>query len=98
LGALEIAARYTSVNLNDPDLSTAVLGTTYKVGGSTTTAGYGGTGQTSYGVGLNWYPNTNLRFMLDYEHVNVSGQQAFGPANNRNTTIDWIAGRTQIIF
>jgi phosphate-selective porin OprO and OprP len=98
LGALEIAARYTSVNLNDPDLSTAVLGTTYKVGGSTTTTGYGGTGQTSYGVGLNWYPNTNLKFMLDYEHVNVSGQQAFGPANNRNTTIDWIAGRTQIIF
>lgn len=97
-GALEIAARYSTIDLNDPSLNTGVLGPNYKVAGSTTTAGYGGSGQTAYGVGVNWYPNTNMKFMLDYEHVEVSGQQALGYINSRAATIDWIAGRTQIVF
>lgn len=98
-GALEIAGRYSVVDLNDPNLNTAVLGRAYTIPGSLTkTPGYGGSSQTSYGVGLNWYPNGNLKFMLDYEHVVVDGQQAVGYLNSRGATIDWIAGRTQIVF
>jgi phosphate-selective porin OprO/OprP len=59
-GAFELAARYTIINLNSPYLTTATLGPAYSApgvfsGGTTT---YGGGKETSYGVGLNWYPNT----------------------------------------
>ncbi len=97
-GALEVAGRFSTVNLNDPNLNTGVLGPNYTVPGSTSKTGYGGSAQTSYGAGLNWYPNLNMKFMLDYEHVIVDNQQLLGPANSRGATIDWIAGRTQIIF
>ena len=55
--------------------------------------------QTSYGVGLNWYPNLNMKFMLDYEHVIVDNPQAYGLVTNyRGATIDWIAARSQLVF
>lgn len=99
-GALEVAGRFSVVNLNSPYLTTAKLGPAYAApgvftGGTTT---YGGGEQTAYGVGLNWYPNLNMRFMLDYEHVVVDNPQVFGGSNYRGAVIDWIAGRTQIIF
>jgi phosphate-selective porin OprO/OprP len=99
-GALEVAGRYSIINLNNPNLTTAKLGPAYTApgvftGGTTT---YGGGEQTSYGVGLNWYPNLNMKFMLDYEHVVIDNPQVYGGANYRGATIDWIAGRTQIIF
>ncbi len=99
-GALEFAGRFSTVNLNDPNLTTAVLGAAYTIPGSTVkTPGYGGSEQTSYGAGLNWYPNLNMKFMLDYEHVVVDNPEYFGGPNTwRGATIDWIAGRTQIIF
>jgi phosphate-selective porin OprO/OprP len=66
LGAFELAVRYSTVNLNDhftpgvapPPGSNAV----------------GGGNQTVYGIGLNWYPNANIRFMFDYLHANISKQ------------------------
>ena len=99
-GALEFAARYTIINLNSPYLTTATLGPAYSApgvftGGTTT---YGGGKETSYGVGLNWYPNNNMKFMLDYEHVVVDNPQFFNGANYRGATIDWIAARSQIVF
>ncbi len=98
-GALEIAGRYSTVDLNDPNLSTAALGGAYKVPGTNgSTSGYGGSSQTSYGAGVNWYPNLNMRFMLDYEHVIVDNPAYYGGPNTRGATIDWIAGRTQIVF
>jgi len=36
--------------------------------------------------------------MLDYEHAVVDNPQVFGGPNCRGATIDWIAGRTQLIF
>jgi hypothetical protein len=45
-----------------------------------------------------WYPNLNMKFMPDYEHVVVDNPQVFGGPNYRGATIDWIAGRTQLIF
>jgi phosphate-selective porin OprO and OprP len=99
-GALEFAGRYTVINLNSPYLTTAVLGPAYSApgvftGGTTT---YGGGKETSYGVGLNWYPNLNMKFMLDYEHVVVDNPQFFGGANYRGATIDWVGARTQFVF
>ena len=99
-GALELAARYSVVNLNSPYLTTATLGSAYSTpgvftGGTTT---YGGGEQTSYGIGLNWYPNLNMKFMLDYEHVVIDNPQVFGAPNYRGATIDWIATRSQLVF
>jgi phosphate-selective porin OprO and OprP len=99
-GALEFAGRFTFVDLNSPYLTTATLGPAFSApgvftGGTTT---YGGGNQTAYGVGLNWYPNYNMKFMLDYEHVVVDNPQFFGGPNYRGATIDWIAARSQIVF
>jgi phosphate-selective porin OprO/OprP len=99
-GALEFATRFTAINLNSPFLTTATLGPAYSApgvftGGTTT---YGGGKETSYGVGLNWYPNLNMKFMLDYEHVIVDNPQFFGGPNYRGATVDWIAARSQIVF
>jgi phosphate-selective porin OprO/OprP len=99
-GALELAARYTIINLSSPYLTTATLGPAYSApgvftGGTTT---YGGGKETTYGVGLNWYPNNNMKFMIDYEHVVVDNPQFFGGPNYRGATIDWIAARSQIFF
>ena len=99
-GALELAARYTIIDLNSPYLTTATLGPAYSApgvftGGTTT---YGGGKETSYGVGLNWYPNNNVKFMLDYEHLVINNPQFFNGANYRGASIDWIAARSQIVF
>jgi phosphate-selective porin OprO/OprP len=88
------------VGPNSPCLTTAVFGPTYTAPGVATggTSMYGGGEQTSYGIGLNWYPNLNMKFMLDYEHIVVDNPQVFGGPNYRGATIDWIAGRTQLVF
>ncbi|MGB6237441.1 MAG: porin, partial [Bradyrhizobium sp.] len=62
------------------------------------TTNYGGGKETSYGIGLNWYPNLNMKFMLDYEHVVIDNPQFFGGPNYRGATVDWIAARTQLVF
>ena len=46
MGALELAARYSTLDLNEADIT----------GGE----------QSNITIGLNWYPNTNLRMMLNY--------------------------------
>ena len=99
-GALELATRFTFVDLNSPYLTTATLGPAFSAPGVFTggTTSYGGGKQTSYGIGLNWYPNYNMKFILDYEHVVVDNPQFFGGPNYRGATIDWIAARSQIVF
>jgi len=62
-GAIELAARFSTITLNDhftpgvapPPGSNAV----------------GGGTQTIYAAGLNWYPNVNVRFMLDFLHGKI---------------------------
>jgi phosphate-selective porin OprO/OprP len=99
-GALEFATRVTIINLNSPYLTTAALGPAYSAPGVFTggTNTYGGGKETSYGIGLNWYPNLNMKFMLDYEHVVVDNPQFFGGPNYRGATIDWVGARTQLVF
>jgi phosphate-selective porin OprO/OprP len=99
-GALEIAGRFSVVNLNNSNLTTAKLGPAYSAPGVLTggTTTYGGGEQTSCGIGLNWYPNVNMKFMLDYEHVVINNPQFYGGPNYRGATIDWIAARSQFVF
>lgn len=90
-GAVEVAGRFSVVDLNSGGLQQLVKA------GSGYTA-YTGSEQTSYGVGINWYPNTNMRFMLDYEHVIVSNPSTYGGPSVTGATIDWIASRVQFAF
>lgn len=61
-GAFELVGRYSHLNLNDK--------VTRGIAQSVTGGVFGGE-QNIYAVGLNWYPNDFLRFMLDYDIVNV---------------------------
>jgi phosphate-selective porin OprO/OprP len=68
-GAWEIAARYSDLDLNyhDPGLGKASLVETVR----------GGEQKVAV-IGLNWYLNSDIRFMLDYSQVDVSRYNAAG--------------------
>lgn len=73
-GAWELVGRYSFANLNDKDVPGRSVAST---------GGVRGGEQTTYTVGLNWYPNNNVRFMLDYvngdvERVNAAGTAQIG--------------------
>jgi phosphate-selective porin OprO/OprP len=61
-GAFELAARYSTVDLNDNFIPRPPPGSNSVGGGQ----------QTVYAVGLNWYPNANMRFMFDYLHGKIN--------------------------
>ncbi len=69
-GAFELAGRFSTINLND-DFQSGVA----PPKGSNAV---GGGRQNIYQVGLNWYPNANMRFMLDYLHGTID--KAFSTA------------------
>lgn len=78
-GAWEVVARYSNMNLE------FMPG---QVGGVA-----GGT-QNIWSLGLNWYPNQTVRFLLDYNNIRVS--HANVPANDISANA--IALRSQIAF
>jgi len=82
-GAWEIAGRISTMNLNDQ------LGTTNGVAGGQ---------QTIYSAGLNWYVNSNIRFMFDYLHGDVAKQVSPTNSGNAGTRFDAFAMRTQVAF
>lgn len=93
-GALEIAARYSEINLNDQ----------FTPGSAPhLTGGINGGDQKGIDFGLNWYPNLNVRFMFDYIHTDVgklykpttNGTASASPAGAR---IDALALRSQFLF
>ena len=67
IGAFELAGRYSYVDLNDDFQSGKSAASTNGVAG-----GF----QQVYTAGLNWYPNRNIRFMLNYLHADISKAQA----------------------
>lgn len=69
LGAIELAARYSTVDLNDGDNAATCTGTGL-VAAATSTCVRGGE-QDIVTLGVNWYPNRNVRFMLNYQFVDV---------------------------
>lgn len=53
--------------------------------------------QTIYTIGINWYPNNNMRFMLDYLHGDLNKTQASAPTNVGGT-MNAVAMRMQFAF
>ena len=68
-GAWELAYRYSYVNLNDKDVGGVPIATS---------GGVRGGEQKIHTVGVNWYVNNNVRFMLNYLHVDVDRLNAAG--------------------
>ncbi len=61
LGAWELAARYSDIDLNDDPLSAA---------------GVAGGKQDVWTIGLNWYVTSGIRFALNYDNIRVSHPNA----------------------
>jgi phosphate-selective porin OprO/OprP len=68
-GAWELAGRYSVLDLND---NAGVAGAATPLGGVR------GGQQKIWTAGLNWYPNAAVRFVLDYQHTDVSRLDAGG--------------------
>lgn len=93
-GALELAARFSAIDLNDH----FTAGTAPHL-----TGGVNGGDQKGYDFGINWYPNVNLKFMLDYIHTDVAylfkpvttGKAPTAPAGAH---VNAIAGRLQFAY
>src|SRR5205823_5035008 len=73
-GALELAARYSRMNLNfDEGLE----------GAAATPGAVRGGDQQVWTFGVNWYPNPSIKVMLDYLLIDVSRLNPAGPANTQ---------------
>jgi phosphate-selective porin OprO/OprP len=68
-GAWEIAGRYSDLDLNFNPGAFGVV---------TPLDGIRGGEQRIWTAGLNWYPNNALRFVLDYQHTDVSRLSSTG--------------------
>ncbi len=79
-GAWEVAARYSYASLNDFDATAIIRGGV----------------QRNTTLGLNWYPNQNMRFMFNWIHGEVERFNAGGV--NLGAQYDVFATRMQIAF
>jgi len=86
-GAFELAARYSTVNLNWHD---GVRGA------ATPTGGVRGGEQKIASAGINWYLNPSMRLMLDYQNVKIERLNAAGA--NIGQTYNAVAARAQFNF
>ena len=69
-GAWEIAARYSDLNLND---NPGILGHVVPVGGIR------GGDQGIFTAALNWYPNSVLKFSLQWQDAQIAGLVRYQP-------------------
>lgn len=105
LGVIELAARYSSVDLNDGTSGGATCTGTGLVPAATSTCVRGGE-QDIVTLGVNWYPNRNVRFMLNYQFVDVDRKAypnnpvgvAGGPNAQIGQDYNAVALRTQYSF
>jgi len=86
-GAWEIAARYSVLDLND---HAGVFGRPAPAGGIR------GGEQKITTVGLNWYPNSVVRFLLDYQWADVKRLNAAGADIGED--VNMLSFRTQYAF
>lgn len=86
-GAWELGARYSELDLNDHE---GVIGRATPVGGIR------GGEQKITTVGLNWYPNSVVRFLLDYQWVDVDRLNAAGAGIGEN--VKQLSFRSQVAF
>ena len=71
-GAFELAGRYSYLDL---DYRAGLAGTANPIGGVR------GGRQKIVTLGLNWYLNSNVKLLFDYQHVNVDRLNPAGPGN-----------------
>jgi phosphate-selective porin OprO/OprP len=90
-GAWELGARVSYVNLNDNFTAGLPL-----AGQPSAVAGGS---QTSYTLGLNWYVNSNIRFMLNYVHAEIDKNSLTAPVGGAvGAKVDAIALRSQVAW
>src|SRR6185436_4409393 len=78
-GAWELAARYSALDLNDNETSPLSVITAWTGATTRTYTFYNtvrGGEQKAFTLGLNWYPNDNLRFALDYQLIEIDRLQS----------------------
>ncbi len=85
IGAWELAARYSVLDLND---NAGAAGFHTPVGGMR------GGEQKIWTAGVNWYPNNAIRFVLDYQHTDVSRLNAAG--GDIGAKLDAVSLRAQL--
>jgi phosphate-selective porin OprO/OprP len=81
-GAWELAARYSSIDLDYLPFATPANG------------GITGGKQDTWALGVNWYPNNAIKFQFNYENLQVNHVNA--PANDISANV--VALRSQISF
>ncbi len=86
-GAWELAARYSELDLNDRD---------GVAGAATPAGGIRGGEQKISTLGLNWYPNNVVRFLLDYQWDRVTRLSAAGASIGEDVNV--ISFRSQFAF
>jgi phosphate-selective porin OprO/OprP len=86
-GAWEIAARYSVLDLND---NAGVLGS------ATPAGGIRGGEQKITTLGLNWYPHSVFRFLLDYQWINVDRLNSAGAQIGQDANV--VSLRTQFSY
>ena len=94
-GAWEIAARVSYMDLNDNFIPGLTL--------ASQPNGVDGGKQTNFTFGLNWYPNTYMRFMLNYIHTDYDKANPSAVAGAPlgvavGTGVDALAFRTQVAW
>jgi phosphate-selective porin OprO/OprP len=77
-GAFEVAARFSELNLNShkDDPANIVTGWTSTAKTYTYYNTVRGGDQKILTLGVNWYPNSNIKLALDYQYIDVSRLQA----------------------
>jgi phosphate-selective porin OprO/OprP len=80
-GAWEIAARFSDLNLNDNTGDDASVITGWTATSTKTYTFYNtvrGGKQKIVSLGLNWYPNSSVRVLLDYQWIDINRLQTPG--------------------
>ncbi|HEV2650021.1 MAG TPA: porin [Rhizomicrobium sp.] len=85
IGAWELAARYSDLDLNYNEGLDGV---------AKPASGIRGGDQRIWTVGVNWYPNPAIRLVLDYQHTDVSRLNAAG--GDIGARLDAVSFRTQL--
>jgi phosphate-selective porin OprO and OprP len=93
-GAWEVAGRYSDLNLNDKEGLLGFPVATDPLSGAP--VGVRGGDQRIWTVGLNWYPNTVIKFALDYQNIQVSRIGNSSPYGNVGQTVNVVSFRSQI--
>ena len=91
LGAWELTARYSVVDL---DYNAGAAGTAI----IPATGGIRGGRQDGFTAGINWYPNSVIRFLVDYQHLNIDRLATTAPFKSIGQTVDVGTARAQLAY